>query len=284
MIGNGTSRAKATFPFFQPLSRASRGHIEKHMDLLPTAFLFRFALPIPYAPDLPRAIGPPIGDPISTIPLFSTLDRPGEEIDLGLVWNEDGIGVSLEVHGKKKPPFARAADHIGDGLTIWIDTRDARGAHRAGRFCHQFVLLPNVSKSKTYRAKLAKKDIVMAREYSAPLFEPPHLHSKPLDDGYRMETWLPAAQLHGFDPELAPKIGFHAIINDRELGERPLTVGTEFATDRDPSLWTTLALSRETPAAPPAKKNRTRSAGKSTKKTPTRKKTSRKKTTRKKKT
>src|SRR5207253_8931712 len=62
--------------------------------------------------------------------------------DVRLAWNETGLAVQLEVRGKEQPPAGDAArPGLSDGLTLWLDTRDARTSHRASRFCHQFHFL-----------------------------------------------------------------------------------------------------------------------------------------------
>lgn len=60
--------------------------------------------------------------------------------------------------------------------------------------------------------------------------------------GYRLETFLPAAALNGFDPEEHPRLGFFYAVRDLEHGEQTLSVGTEFPFADDPSLWATLEL------------------------------------------
>ncbi|HEX6983832.1 MAG TPA: hypothetical protein VF170_00580, partial [Planctomycetaceae bacterium] len=134
----------------------------------------------------------------------------------------------------------------GDGLHVWIDTRNTQGAHRAGRFCHRFAVLPAVGRGKSARPMVAAVEIPRARE-AAPAADlsAVRLASDVTANGYRIEAWFPVETLHGFDPENSPRIGFHAVVRDSELGDRPLTVGDEFPTDHDPSLWTTLELTRE---------------------------------------
>jgi hypothetical protein len=62
--------------------------------------------------------------------------------------------------------------------------------------------------------------------------------------GYRLEAFVPAAALTGFDPAEQPQLGFTYAVVDRELGEQTLTVGSEFPYQSDPSLWSTLDLVR----------------------------------------
>ncbi len=62
--------------------------------------------------------------------------------------------------------------------------------------------------------------------------------------GYVLDAWIPAECLAGYDPESNPLLGFYYLARDAELGEQFLAVGREFPFDHDPSLWSTLELTR----------------------------------------
>ncbi len=216
------------------------------MDLLPHAFLFRFAVSLPHAAGLPAKGKWPVGKAGTDLPLFSTLDRPNETVSLQAAWNEAGFGVVAEIRGKSEPAYAKADEPAaGDGLHLWIDTRNTQGAHRAGRFCHRFALLPAVGRGRSAKPLLTAVDIPRSRETATTLdLTDVRWACETKPDGWRIEVWFPAESLRGFDPEASPRIGFHAVVKDAETGDRPLTVGDEFPTDHDPSLWTTLELLR----------------------------------------
>ena len=217
------------------------------MDLIPHAFLFRFAMPIPPASDLPRPGQWPLGNKLPALPLPSRLDRRDVSVNLRVGWNEAGFGVGIDVAGKSEPPFASRDDPAaGDGLHLWIDTRAAQGAHRAGKFCHRFALLPAVGRGKSATPKVMAVEIPRARS-AAPDSDLSlvTLAAEVTKTGYRLEVWFPAATLHGYDPAGSPRIGFFALLRDEELGVVPLTVGEEFPVDHDPSLWPTLELTRD---------------------------------------
>jgi len=78
----------------------------------------------------------------------------------------------------------------------------------------------------------------------APTFPPERftVRSENLADGYRLETWLPADTLNGYDPEISPRLGFFCMLHDSELGQHFLTVDSAFPVTNDPSLWQTLEL------------------------------------------
>lgn len=217
------------------------------MELLPHAFLFRFAVPLPYLAGRPKRGRWPVGNDVPAMPMFSSLDEPSQGMVLRCGWNEEGFGVVAEVTGKNEPPSAQADDPAaGDGLHIWIDTRNTQGAHRASRFCHRFALLPGVGRGKSSRPVVTAVEISRARDVTQPMDVASSVvfATEVAATGYRIEAWFPAAILHGYDPDNSPRLGFHAVIKDSELGDRSLTVGEEFPTDHDPSLWTTLELTR----------------------------------------
>ncbi len=222
------------------------------MELLPHAFLFRFAVPVCYAVGRPKRGRWPVGDEGEPLPLFSALDSSSRnvglpDVTLRVVWNEDGLGISAMVSGIEERPVARTdAASDGDGLHLWIDTRNTQGAHRASRFCHRFALLPAVGRGKSAAPAVRQIPIGRARE-DAPLVDVSNvsLAADVANTGYRVEAWFPAETLHGFDPENSPRLGFHAVVKNARQGDRSLTVGDAFPIDHDPSLWTTLDLVRE---------------------------------------
>ena len=58
-------------------------------------------------------------------------------------WNERGLGVQVTVPARTSNPLRMSMrPRVSDGLSLWIDTRDARASHRASRYCHQFHFLP----------------------------------------------------------------------------------------------------------------------------------------------
>ena len=60
--------------------------------------------------------------------------------------------------------------------------------------------------------------------------------------GYRIEAFLSANVLYGFDPEQNPRLGVYYAIRDFELGEQTPSVGSDFPFAEDPSLWAVLEL------------------------------------------
>ena len=216
------------------------------MSLIPNAFLFRISHPCRYVKGIP-AEG---GDRLFELPDhcriedFGALDERKHFADLALAWNELGIAVQLEVHGKEQEPQGNASRlRASDGLSLWIDTRDARASHRASRYCHQFHFLPAGGGPEADEPVFSQVKINRALQ-DAPLCTPSEVPFQVVrtKHGYILEAFLTASVLNGFDPEQNRRLGFYYAVRDAELGEQVLSVGSEFPYAEDPSLWSVLEL------------------------------------------
>src|SRR6516165_1604148 len=110
------------------------------MPLIPHRFLFRLAYPCVYTKDMPRENDDGLLELSDScrIDNFAAMDERPNFADVRLAWNDMGLGLQVEVRGKDQMPQGDAArPRHSDGVTLWIDTRDARTSHRASRYCHQ---------------------------------------------------------------------------------------------------------------------------------------------------
>jgi hypothetical protein len=218
------------------------------MTLIPQRFLFRMAYPCRYLKAIPIENGDRLLDlpEPCRIDNFAAMDERKNFADVRLAWNEFGLGVQVEVHGKDQLPQGDAArPRHADGVSVWLDTRDARTSHRASRYCHQFHLLPTGGGPEHDEPGLTQTKIHRALQ-DAPLCTPSEVpfRSARTKHGYVVEAFFPAAVLNGFDPEQNPRLGFYYSVHDAELGEQVLSVGSEFPYWEDPSLWSVLELTR----------------------------------------
>jgi len=213
--------------------------------LIPNRFLVRISHPCPYVKGMPLD-----GDRLVDLPEsarlnpYSELDGSIVFADVRLAWNDFGLGVQCEVTGKNQTPTGDAdRARSSDGLTLWIDTRDARTSHRASRFCHQFHFLPAGGGPDKDEPAFSQSKINRALQ-DAPLCGSADatFRAENLKKGYRLEAFLPAAVLTGFDPEQHPRLGVYYHVRDSELGDQYLGVGGEFPISDDPSLWEVLEL------------------------------------------
>lgn len=218
------------------------------MPLVPHRFLIRMAYPCWYLPDRPLVDDDRLLDLPGQCRLenFAALDEQRNFAEVLLAWNENGLGVQVEVKGKEKPAQGDAArPRSSDGLTLWLDTRDARTSHRASRYCHQFHFLPTGGGADRDQPAFVQAKINRALQ-DAP-FTPSGgitLRSFSKKSGYLLEVFLSAAALNGYDPDQNPRLGLYYALRDNELGEQYLSVGPDFPYWEDPSLWSVLELVR----------------------------------------
>lgn len=172
------------------------------------------------------------------------MDEHRKFADVRIAWNEHGLGFQAVVRGKSETLRCDASKpKISDGVTLWLDTRDARAGHRASRTCHQFHFLPTGGgKDKDDPAFVSAK--IHRAQQDAPLAPASAVpfRCEMVKGGYRIEAFLTASALNGFDPEEHPRLGIFYAVRDSELGEQTLSVGSEFPFAEDPSLWEVLEL------------------------------------------
>ncbi len=216
--------------------------------LIPHRFLFRLAYPCRLVKSMPRDEDDSLLDlpPECRIDNFAAIDGQSNFAELRLGWNDRGLGVQVEVRGKDAAPLGNPDQpRSSDGLTLWLDTRGDRTSHRASRYCHQFHFLPAAGGAGRDEPLFAQSKINRALQ-DAPFADEKlvPLHLERVKDGYRLEAFLPAAALNGYDPDEHPRLGFFYAVRDLELGEQTLSVSAEFPFTDDPSLWATLELVR----------------------------------------
>lgn len=216
--------------------------------IIPNRFLVRVCHPCPFVKGVPHDADN--ADHLVDLPdaaklqNFAALDGLPNFADVRLAWNEFGLGVELEVKGKDRAPLGDEARARGsDGITIWIDTRDSRGSHRATRYCHQFHLLAAGSGADKEEPFVSQSKIHRALE-DAPIADPSQIPIRrtTVRGGYVLEAFLPAQALNGYDPEQHPRLGFFWSVRDDEWGEQLMSIGPEFPFWEDPTLWANLQL------------------------------------------
>ena len=175
------------------------------------------------------------------LPDLMALDGKTSYADVYFGWNRDGIYFGVDVKGVPGLEVQPARPLKGDGIQIWVDTRDVRDAHRASRFCHHFYFLPSGGRSDGPLAGQVR--IRRAREQGKPC-EPQSLTvaSRVTKKGYRLSAFLPADILTGFEPEDNNRFGFAYLIRDRRLGRQYWTADEPLPVAYDPSLWGTVVL------------------------------------------
>jgi len=206
--------------------------------LLDPACLFRFEVPIEHQSLAWGAMGLQL-DPACTVPNFSVLSGGTPWAQVRFAWNVDGIGLWVQVKGKKQIPRCRPQQvQESDGIQLFLATRNVSEVHRGNRFCHSLFFSPLGGGTKREAPFSAWRPLEMAREVNDSLRQsPPDVHAKLLPDGYQLSGRIPASSLHGFDPREFSLISMSYLVKDHELGVQPWTVGEEFPIRVDPSLW-----------------------------------------------
>lgn len=177
--------------------------------------------------------------------LPSEMNDTPEFATISLGWNENGLGIAVEVCGKPEPPSGSSAKaHAGDHVKIWVDTRPTGNVHRATEYCHGFACIPadeaRDGESSVSVAQIAQQRAERTKADANKLTSRTSLN----DNGYLLEVWLPASQIYGFrEVSELGKIGFYCNVCDKQLGEQPLSVGDDFPFHFDPSTWLQLELS-----------------------------------------
>jgi hypothetical protein len=217
------------------------------MPLIPNRFLFRVTHPCLYVPDLPRE-----GEDLLDLPQSCRVDNHAgmDELhnftDVRLAWNEGGLALQVHVSGKERSAAGDAArPRHSDGVTLWIDTRDARTSHRASQYCHQFHFLPvGGGSDKDLPAFVQSKINRAARDAAFAPAGSVDFRCVNRGSSYRLEAFIPAVALNGWDPEQNPRLGFFYAVHDQELGTQTSGAGPDFPYTEDPTLWATLELTR----------------------------------------
>jgi hypothetical protein len=235
------------------------------LPLLPSRFLFRFAVPCRRRDPLWTPDGPGLGEEYRLLGLPELEGKP-TWADVRAAWHESGLAFAAFVRGKRQPPWCRESrPEDSDCLQLWIDTRDVHNVHRAGRFCHRFVFLPEGGGPKKGTGPICAKhppgrsgkldlspfsvpvcqiaEIHRAKEHPNPI-GPELLRAccRRQDNDYILEVFIPSEALTGFDPAEHPRLGFTYAVIDRELGEQTFGVGPPMPYQEDPSLWPTLDM------------------------------------------
>ena len=216
------------------------------MPLVPTRFLVRLLYACPYVKDMPLDNEESLIDlpDAARLDPFADLDSAPHFADVRLGWNETGLGLTVEVKGKDNFPIGDASrPRQSDGVTLWIDTRGDRTGHRASRTCHQFHLLaagggPNKDEPTFVQTKIhrALQDATLATSANVPF------RFERIKGGYRIEAYLSANVLTGFDPEQYPRLGVFYAVRDFEKGEQTPGADSDFPFAEDPSLWASMEL------------------------------------------
>ena len=204
---------------------------------------FRFRIPCPWR----ATLWPPATtalDDACRMPALAPLADVPDALELFLAWNEEGLGVRGEARGVGGSRWCQPTKpEDSDGLHLWIATRPTGESHRAGKYCRRLALLPTGGGRSADQAVAVAAQIPRTSEVAADL--PPdsiRIGGKLSADGWRIDAFVSAAALPGWDPVESPRLGFFAALVDRRLGRVPFCGPLEFPWDGDPTTWMELEL------------------------------------------
>jgi hypothetical protein len=211
--------------------------------LIAPRFLFRYSVPCLSTLQAWKPGAPTLGAEYA-LPYFGQLEGERPFAEVRAAWSAAGLVFQARVSGKTQPPWCRESrPDESDGLRVWIDTRDTHNVHRASRFCHAFIFMPAGAGRALDEPAAEQLLINRAKENARPI-RPGVLQAsrEKRVDGYVLEGFIPAAALHGYDPQEHSKIGFSYEVVDRELGQQVFSSPLDMPYREDPSLWATLEL------------------------------------------
>lgn len=179
-------------------------------------------------------------------PLFAPAKLNGQRgfCEFRIGWHTEGLAICVSVEGKSKPPSGSSVNaDRSDSVKLWIDTRPSGIVHRATEYCHSLICFP-VDDENSGQPSADVLPIAQQRatriETNTEKFQ---FRTHTSKSGWELEIWIPGTQLSGYR-EIAEigRIGFHAVVNDTELGEQSFSVADDFPTSYDPATWTQMDL------------------------------------------
>jgi len=219
--------------------------MSKH--LLPQSFWFRLAASCLRIDEIPRSSsrGGLLGLPAAfALPDLSALEGRASWAKVLVGWNPEGLGVAILAEGASALASSPDRPEGFADVNLWIDTRDTRNVSRATRFCHRFTAHLTLTRDrKGLKVELTQRAIARAVA-DAPMASIDDLRARAelTRSGWILEIFLPAAALHGFDPDTNRRLGFAYQVTDYDREDQFLSVGRDFPLGENPSLWATLEL------------------------------------------
>ncbi len=214
-------------------------------QLLPQSFWFRLSLPIFRNDTIPNASTPLLNlSDAHRLPETARLQGVPPWFDARAAWNASGLAFAFTLFDKPGPiDFDPSHPDASDGVQLWIDTRDTRDIHRASKFCHRFDFHLRPRRGSALDVAISNPPIARAQG------NPPGIKVNNIQtraevrkNGWLLEIYLPTDALHGFDPDTNRRLGLNFAVLDALRGAQFLSVGRDFPTGEDPSLWSTLEL------------------------------------------
>lgn len=158
-------------------------------------------------------------------------DKKKKFVEIFMGWNEKGIALQVQIFPSKSQNF------FDETIELFFDTRDLKNKNHFTRYCHHFLFEPisDVFFGKEITRFMADDTHPLAMPE---VFEVAVKNSE--KKSYRVEIFLPASILFGYDPHHFSKIGFAYHIRSKNGEEEMFPNIKEFSIRKNPSLWSTV--------------------------------------------
>lgn len=163
--------------------------------------------------------------------------------DVWAAWSTDALWLAVRVEKGRAPRVIPNRLTEGDCVEFYVDTRDVRNAHRAGRFCHRFVVAPAGGAGRGRMPVFQHVEISRATASPATVeIGRGDIGATVEDDRYVVEVRLPASGLTGFDADVNRRLGLAYVVHDTEHGTQNWPHAAVLPVGVDPSLWAVAEL------------------------------------------
>lgn len=173
------------------------------------------------------------------LPDFSHLCGEISFAEVAMGWNEEGIELLVRVDKPFRSTSYPQVDR-GDGIEIFIDTRDVKTSGFNTRFCHHFFFLP-----ESIDGHAAGEITRFRTEDVHELCDAQDLKVNPTlkKDSYSLAIFIPSQCLNGYDPAQFDRLGFTYRVNRPDGYPQHFSATTDdYQIEQQPSLWGTLKL------------------------------------------
>lgn len=179
----------------------------------------------------------------------STSVSNGKTFQVRGAWNEKGIAFQFFVSGKTKTVWCNPnRPDESDRIELWLDTRNVHNVHRATRFCHRFVCLPEGTGENGENPAVIPLPINRTKQLPNEVPQGAiQVKSHVQRNCYSLFVYLSANALTGYEPTEFQEIGLTWALIDRDFPMKTLSAGVPFPFMEDPSLWYAIHMERELP-------------------------------------
>lgn len=173
------------------------------------------------------------------LPSFSELLDQESFAQVAMCYSNKGVWIAVEVEKSFEEVFFPKVEQ-GDGIEIFIDTRDVKSVGSMHKFCHHFIFLP-----KPVTDFMACEVTRLRVEDSHPLADPSLLHVNATfsKNSYEMRIFIEADALYGFDPDQTHRIGFAYKIHRYKKSTQDFSLSSQdVQIEKYPQLWASITL------------------------------------------